>query len=60
MESNVDNNEKVFCKRCGRLLIGDRSKELGYGPSCYRIWKKERSQQIRLFDEGDFNAEEKA
>ncbi len=60
MEPSVDTNEKVFCNRCGRLLRGDRSKKLGYGPSCYYIWKKERSQQIRLFDEGDSNAKEKA
>lgn len=49
-----ESNEKIFCKRCGRLLKGERSKELGYGPSCYSIWKKERSQQMKLFnDEGD-------
>lgn len=51
----TNDKDKVFCKRCGRLLRGERSKELGFGPSCYHAWKKERSLQVRLFDVGDKN-----
>ena len=54
IETNKNTKEEnVYCNRCGRLLKGQRSKELGYGPSCYYLWKKERSQQIKLFDEGE-------
>lgn len=50
----ADEKEKIFCSRCGRPLRGRKSRELGYGPSCYAIWKKERSQQLKLFeDDGD-------
>ena len=52
-QNEVVDDEKVYCRRCGRLLIGSSSKELGFGPTCYRIWKKEHSQQIPLFDMGD-------
>ena len=50
---------KVYCKRCGRLLKGETSVELGYGPQCYRIQKLEKNQQITLFNinTGDANAE---
>lgn len=48
-----EDDNKVYCRRCGRLLIGNSSKELGFGPTCYKIWKKEHSQQIQLFDVGD-------
>jgi hypothetical protein len=47
--------EKVFCKRCGRVLRGSKSSELGFGPSCYKLWKKEHSLQVKLFDVGDKN-----
>ena len=47
---DVDKEEpRVFCKRCGRLHRGASSKEIGYGPQCYRIQKLERNQQITLF-----------
>lgn len=44
-------NERIFCNRCGRPLYGKRSRELGYGPSCHAIWKKERSKQKNLLNE---------
>lgn len=53
MDSNIDtkqaSEEKILCRRCGRVLIGEASRQLGFGPTCYRAWKKERSQQIQLF-----------
>ena len=46
----MENEEKViFCRRCGRKLRGEGSKELGFGPTCYRLWKKEREENNRLF-----------
>ena len=57
--SNTDNNsdqkEKVFCQRCGRVLRDEKSRAIGYGPSCLRILKKERSQQMNLFEGGEHN-----
>lgn len=53
-DKNVNaSNDKVFCKRCGRPLVGEHSRSLGYGPTCYRLWKLERSQNCKLFDVGD-------
>jgi protein-arginine kinase activator protein McsA len=49
-DENTVEEEVILCHRCGRVLKGEKSKKLGYGPSCYATWKKERSQQIQLFD----------
>ena len=61
-ENNVvdsgNESKTVLCKRCGRKLVGKRSLETGYGPRCYSIWKKERSQQLKLFEEGDGNIDQ--
>lgn len=40
---------KVYCKRCGRVLQDVTSRILGMGPTCYKLYKKERDQQINLF-----------
>lgn len=40
---------KVYCKRCGRVLLDASSKILGMGPTCYKLYRKERDQQINLF-----------
>lgn len=55
----MDSSDKVLCRRCGRVLKGEKSKELGFGPNCYKIWKNERFQRISLFDKGDGNDREK-
>lgn len=50
MDSEKANTDRVvFCRRCGRPLKGQYSKDLGFGPICYRQWKKERNQQLSLF-----------
>lgn len=51
-ETIDDNVEKIFCKRCGRLLRGESSIDRQFGPRCYKLWLKERSQQIQLFGQG--------
>jgi hypothetical protein len=48
-ENNQSSEDKILCRRCGRVLIGETSRQLGFGPTCYKVWKKERSQQIQLF-----------
>lgn len=53
MNNNLKDDEKVYCRRCGRLLLGENSRYLGFGPTCYRLWKKDNSQQIRLFKVGE-------
>lgn len=52
IEHDNDQEETIFCNRCGKPLKSEMSKKIGYGPSCYRHWKKERSQQIQLFNPG--------
>ena len=58
-KQNIPENTEdkiVFCKRCGRKLVGSDSKLLGFGPTCYRLWKKERNQQMPVFETtGDHN-----
>lgn len=54
--SNEDIDREVYCRRCGRLLRGVRSKELGFGPNCYRAWKNERNQR-GFFDREDENVD---
>ena len=39
----------VLCRRCGRKLLDEVSKERGFGPACFKMWKKEHSSQIALF-----------
>ncbi len=50
-KSNTE-EEKVFCRRCGRLLIDEQSKLIGFGRKCYSIYKKELLEQSRLFITG--------
>jgi len=51
MEQEIKNEERVvYCRRCGRELKGKYSKDLGFGPRCYSLWRKERNQQLQLFD----------
>lgn len=46
----MEKEEKIiFCRRCGRKLRGTYSKELEFGPVCYKLWKKEREENNRLF-----------
>lgn len=42
-------DEVILCKRCGKPLFGNTSRLLGYGPVCYKIFKKEKLKQ-RKFD----------
>jgi len=56
IKENVEKEEQVLCRRCGKLLRGEHSKSIGFGPVCYQMWKKERLQSIQLFDkEGNIN-----
>jgi hypothetical protein len=56
IDNNLDNkqdsgnDENIYCRRCGRLLRGENSRNKQFGPNCYRIWLKERSEQPKLFD----------
>lgn len=50
MDETQKDERVVFCRRCGRKLAGSYSKSLGFGPTCYRLWKKERNAQIPLFE----------
>lgn len=37
------------CIRCGRKLKNEESRELGFGPTCYKKWQVE-SISKKLFD----------
>lgn len=39
---------KNICRRCGRKLKSDKSKTLGFGPTCYKKFMEE-SKLIPLF-----------
>lgn len=47
--SDVDSENKVMCRMCGRLLTDSTSRMLGMGPSCYKQFRAEHSKQINLF-----------
>ena len=51
MKTDIGNEQQivVLCRRCGRKLLDEVSKERGFGPACFRMWKKEHSSQIALF-----------
>lgn len=57
MEKELKDDRVIFCRRCGRKLVGSHSKELGFGPMCYKLWKRERNQQLRLFDKEESQSE---
>lgn len=41
--------EHPVCIRCGRKLKTEESRELGFGPTCYKKWQTE-SISKNLFD----------
>lgn len=43
--------ETVYCRRCGRKLKSEQAKELGFGPSCYKkhIAQTTKSNRKKLF-----------
>ena len=41
-------NDKDICKRCHRKLKDDKSKELGFGPVCYKKYLNRK--KTYLFD----------
>lgn len=47
----LEENKRVFCRRCGRELKNKKAKELGFGPSCFAKYMKEQalSSRKRLF-----------
>lgn len=57
MEKELKDDRVIFCRRCGRKLVGSHSKELGFGPMCYKLWKRERNQQLRLFNKEESQSE---
>lgn len=50
---NPKQDEEILCRRCGRRLKGIKSRELGFGPACYKAWKSERLQHVGLFSNID-------
>lgn len=39
--------ETVFCRRCGRKLKSQQAKDLGFGPTCYKIYLKQQAMGNR-------------
>lgn len=54
---DVEKNYKdgtIYCLRCGRKLVGKKSREIGFGPKCFELWLAEQeAQQQHLFNGGD-------
>ena len=42
--------EIVRCKRCGRILKNQKSIQLGYGNTCYRIFQLNKPKQPEQLD----------
>ena len=43
-------NSVVYCRRCGRKLVDLKSREVGFGPKCFELWKMENlSEESNLF-----------
>lgn len=42
--------EIVRCKRCGRILKNQKSIQLGYGNTCYRIFQLNKPEQPEQLD----------
>lgn len=40
---------EVLCKRCGKPLHDTKSRILGMGPTCYKLYMAERNKQLNLF-----------
>lgn len=41
--------EYLVCIRCGRKLKSEESKQLGFGPTCYKKWKNETLSKKLLY-----------
>lgn len=51
---NNPEQERVYCKRCGKVLKDEYSRSIGYGPKCFQIYLRERNQHgNRLFEVGE-------
>lgn len=48
MENADTQNQSHLCRRCGRKLRSEASKEKGMGPSCYKKWVAEHGHK-KLF-----------
>lgn len=48
VEIMVPDISKKLCNRCHRELKDSKSKELGFGPTCYKKYLK--SKKVYLFD----------
>lgn len=46
----------IYCLRCGRKLMGRKSREIGFGPKCFELWLAEqKAEQQNLFSGGDMD-----
>lgn len=42
----MENNDKNICRRCHKKLKGEKSKELGFGPVCYKKYLNRKKQYL--------------
>lgn len=47
-EEIIAKGSDVVCRRCGRPLKDYNSRLLGMGPTCYKLYIKERTKQTNL------------
>lgn len=47
----MDKEDTVFCRRCGRKLKSEQARQLGFGASCYKKYIAEttKSNRKKLF-----------
>lgn len=59
VESQEKTNQIHLCRRCGRKLKSESSKERGMGESCFRRWIAEHGHK-KLFSIPSLQTEEKS
>lgn len=43
----LQQDETVFCRRCGRKLKSEQARQLGFGPTCYSRYIKQTTMSSR-------------
>lgn len=56
MENSILDENKI-CKRCHRKLKDDKSKELGFGPICYKKYLQRQKSYLFDMNENEVNNE---
>ena len=51
-------NEYLYCKLCGKKLKSEKSKLLGYGPTCYKKVNQVLSKKLFVEEEEKYEQQD--